>query len=142
MPSRQARMSLTRKQLSLLHAGRRQLGLSDGDYRAILMEAAGAASARDLDTDGLAAVVRRFEAMGFTLRGPRRYGPRAGMASDAQIARLRALWAQYTAGAGDDASLGTWLARTFQVSHVRFLRMSVARQAITALQSMVARTAA
>ena len=132
-------MALTRKQLSLIHVARRQLGLDDAEYRAILGAAAGVASASKLDTDGLAAVIRHFEARGFTPTGPRPYGERYGMASDAQVGRLRALWAEYTHHQGDDRSLGKWLDRTVKTSHLRFLTRADARKAITALAAMVRR---
>ena len=132
-------MALTRKQTALLHVARRKLGLSDGEYREILGAAAGVTSARELDTDGLAAVMRHCETLGFTPTGPRGFGERYGMASDAQIGTIRALWAHYTDDQGDDLSLGKWLDRTMKVSHLKFLTSGGARKAITALKAMVAR---
>jgi hypothetical protein len=60
----------------------------------------------------------------------RNMGNRPGKASPAQVQKLRALWAQYTGGEGDDASLGKWLERQFGVSALRFLDYETAQRAI------------
>ncbi len=137
-------MSLTAKQSRLLHVVRRQLGLADDDYRAILWQEAGVESSKDLDAWGLEAVLRRFEALGFepTAGAPRNapeLGWRLGMASPGQVAFIRSLWRQYTKGEGDDRSLGKWLERTYKVSALRFLTYKDAGRAITALRAMVRR---
>ena len=133
-------MALSRKQLALIHVAKKQLGLSDGDYRMILLNSAGVETARDLDTGGLDAVMRRFQALGFTpSANPHCYGPRPGMATTAQVGAIRAQWREYTDGEGTDSSLGRWLFRTCGVSHVRFLTSSDASKAITGLRAMLRR---
>ena len=59
-------MSLSRKQTALLHVAKRGMGLTDEAYRDILQAEAGCRSAKDLDTCGMEAVMRRFEALGFS----------------------------------------------------------------------------
>ena len=105
-------MALSRKQIAMIHVAKKQLGLCDEDYRAILLHEAGVDTSRDLDSDGLDAVMQRFKVLGFkpSTTAPY-YGKRAGMATSAQIAFLRSLWAEYTDGEGDDRSLGKWLQR-------------------------------
>ena len=132
----------TRKQLALLHVARRDLALTDDDWRGILRETAGVASSRDLDAGGVDSVLRHLETLGFTPdlapRG-KDYGWRAGMASPKQVALIRALWHQYTEGQGDDRSLGKWLHRTIKVSDIKFVTYRDAGRAITALLTMVRR---
>ena len=131
-------MALTRKQTALIHVARTQLGLSDDDYRTVLLHEAGVETSRDLDNDGFDAVMARFKALGFRpAAAPPAYGRRAGMATPVQVAYIRSLWQEYTDGAGDDRSLGKWLQRTVKVSDLRFVSFAAARKAITGLRAMV-----
>ena len=133
---------LTRKQLGLVHVAKKQLGLEDEDYRAILRLEAGVNSARDLDAAGLEAVMWRFKELGFKHSAdPSYYGDRAGMASPGQVAYIRNMWANYTDGEGTDRSLGKLLDRVAKVSDIKFLTTGGATKAITALRAMVARKA-
>lgn len=133
-------MALTRKQSALVHVAKKQLALSDADYRAILMHAAGVGSSRDLDGEGFEAVLTRFLALGFTPSAkPPTYGERWGMASPGQVAHIRSLWEEYTDGEGNDRSLGKWLFRIAKVSDLRFLTVTGARKAIAGLRAMVER---
>ena len=136
-------MTLARKQISLIHVAKARLGLEDDDYRAILMRCGSVASSRDLDDIGFELVMDAFHRLGFDSDFSRRnFGHRAGMASAPQVALIRALWSEYTGGAGDDRSLGKWLERTFKVSSLRFLPVDKAPKAITALKAMKAKQAA
>lgn len=51
---------LDHKKLAVIHIVKRDLGLSDEAYRALLREAAGVESARDLDEPGFRRLMRRF----------------------------------------------------------------------------------
>ena len=136
-------MTITAKQSRLLHVARRQLGLEDADYRAILEQEAAVASSRELDAWGFERVLARFEALGFKPANGAPRGAklswRVGMASPQQAEFIRSLWRQYTGGEGEDRSLGKWLERTFKVSDLRFLTYRDAGRAITALLAMVKR---
>ena len=63
------------------------------------------------------------------------------MASGGQVAKIRELWAAFTDGKGDDASLGKWLDRQGWASALRFLGTAEAQKAIGALVRMVERKA-
>ena len=132
-------MALTRKQTALIHVAKKQLGLGDDDYRAVLLHEAGVDTSRELDNDGFTAVMRRFQALGFkpSADPPSYGGNRPGMATPAQVAYIRSLWKEYTDGTGDDRSLGKWLQRTVKVSDLRFVSYGAARKAITGLRAMV-----
>lgn len=58
-------MGLPRKKLSLVHVAKSRLGLSEEDYRHILLCRGGVTSSRDLDDYGFAAVMREFGRLGF-----------------------------------------------------------------------------
>lgn len=135
-------MSITPKQLALLHVARQRLRLSDEVYRTALAQVAGVTSSAELDQDGFTAMMGLFEYLGFapTKAQGANFGARPGMASFAQIELIRALWAEYTRGVYDsEAQLNKWLERTFKVSSLRFLSAVDARKAITALKAMKAR---
>jgi hypothetical protein len=123
--------------LRLIHVARRQLGLMEGDYRAILGLYGGASSATMLDQVGFTAVMDRFRELGFRSTSSRRPLPaRVGMASPGQVQLIRRLWAEFTDGEGSDATLGKWLERTLKVSALPFVTADLAFKAIGALKSM------
>jgi len=136
-------MPLDRKQISLIHVAKAQLRLEDDDYRAILRSFGGVESSADLEPPGFLRVMDAFSRLGFRSDfSKRNFGERAGMASPRQVATIRKLWAEYTAGEGTDKTLGKWLERTLKVSSLRFMASDVAPKAITALKAMKARKTA
>lgn len=136
-------MSISPKQLALLHVAKGKLALSDDTFRTILVQIAGVTSSKELDRAGFEAILGYFEYLGFaplTSRG-QNYGNRPGMASFAQIELIRALWAEYTVFKGDEDGLNKWIEKCFKVSSLRFLRADMAPKVITALKAMKARAA-
>ena len=135
-------MALSRKQISLIHVAKKQLGLTDEHYRAILRALTGCESSKHLDQRDFEAVMQHMASLGFRSDFTKTfYGQRPNMATSRQVSLIRTLWSEYTDGKGDDASLGKWLARTFKVSSVRFVTQKQAPKAITALKAMAAKKA-
>ncbi|WP_430913138.1 regulatory protein GemA [Methylobacterium sp. sgz302541] len=128
------------KRVAVVQVARRQLGLDEAQYRAVLHHhGGGAASAKDLDEAGFEAVMAYFNAFGFRSTWMRRsYGNRPGMASPKQVALIRGLHREWS-GVEDEAALNRWLDASFKVSALRFLTAGGAQQAITALRSMTGR---
>lgn len=136
-------MTISKRQIALLHVAKARLGLSDAEYRSTLVELAGVTTSLDLDRAGFEVIMGYFEWRGFVpvrARGPN-YGQRPGMVTFAQLDLIRALWAEWTKGQGTEDGLNTWLERCFKVSSLRFLTMDGARKVITALKAMKARAA-
>ena len=135
-------MTVSRKQIAVLHVAKAKLGLSDSEYRTALVQLAGVTSSTELDRPGFEAVMGFFEYLGFRplVPGGPDYGDRPGMASFAQLELIRALWREW-AEDGDGSGLNTWMQRTFKVSSLRFLTKADAARAITALKAMKARRA-
>lgn len=133
-------MTLNHKQIAVIHVAKNKLELDEQQYRSILMQVAGVASATDLDIAGFEAVMGFMEYLGFQplTRKGQNYGIRRGMASPAQIQFIRELWSEYTLG-GQEDTLNKWLLRCFKISSLRFLQAGVAPKVITALKSMKAR---
>ena len=108
----------------------------DEDYRALLQRAAGVNSSADLDESGFDAVMAEFARLGFhSAKGRSESSVRDGMATPAQIGKIRSLWEAY-AGEYDERKLGRWLEKHFGVSHVRFLEGWRAGKAIAVLLKM------
>lgn len=134
-------MTISTKQIQIIHVAKTSLRLEEDDYRAILRQVAGVASSRDLDATGFRAVMNRFERLGFASATPHAsgFGVRPGMASPRQVELIRDLWSEYKGEDASDTTLGRWLERTFHVSSVRFLGYDDARKVIGALKMMKAR---
>lgn len=138
--SSEAAPQLSPSKLSLIHVAKRQLSLSDEDYRSILGLYGGVTSAAMLDQQGFDAVMERFTELGFRSTSKRRPMPlRAGMASPAQVQLMRNIWAECTDGEGTDASLGKWLERQFKVSALRFVTAELAPKVLGGLKAMKAK---
>ncbi|ODS60524.1 MAG: hypothetical protein ABS38_12600 [Acidovorax sp. SCN 68-22] len=143
---------ISRQSIALVHVAAHQLGMSDADYRALLMGTAGVASARDLSVAGFEAVMRRFATLGFAHTKPGKsaapkaapapaYGERPGMASPAQVHTIRELWRTWRDDQGRDGSetaraLRHWLERHYHVTDLRFCDLTTAQKAIEGLKAM------
>ena len=103
----------------------------------MLRTMAGVESSKDLDQDGFELVMQGFATLGWRSDFTRSfYGHRRGMATPAQVSRIRQLWREYTGGSGGKLSLDNWLERTFRVSALRFLTAEQAEKALKALWAM------
>lgn len=123
----------------MIHVAKAQLAMTDEDYRALLARVAGVSSSADLDDPGFEAVMAEFERLGFRSakhRAPA--GQREGMATPAQVGRIRALWKAYT-GDYDEPGLERWLEVHLHASSLRFLDAWRAGKAVAILEGMVAK---
>lgn len=125
------------RKVALIHVARRQLGLTEADYRSILNLFGGVSHTAELDIKGFTAVMARFNALGFNSTSPRRPLPmRVGMASPTQTSLIRQLWAECTAGNGTGSDLGKWLERQFGISSLNFVKAELAPRIIGGLKAM------
>ena len=135
-------MAIAKSKLALIHVAKKQLGLSEDDYRSILVLFGGVETSADLTDGGFERVMARFQALGFNSTSTAKPLPkRANMASPAQTSLIRHLWHDYTSGAGTDVSLGKWLEGHFHVSSIRFVTAATAPKVITALKAMARKKA-
>lgn len=136
-------MTLPASKTRIIHVAKSQLGLDDAAYRDLLWRLTGVRSSRELTPSGFELLMRRFAELGF--RSTSRLKPlpaRAGMATPAQVQKMRALWAEFTDGKGTELSLGRWLDGHFKVSSVRFVDAELAQQVIGGMVLMLKRKAA
>jgi hypothetical protein len=135
-----SRDSPTPKQFALLHVARRELGLGDDDWRALLARVAGVVSSADLDALGFETILAELKRLGFVPTTPRRqFGRRPGFATPAQLALMRKLWADWHGPDENEAALNAWLERFHHVSAMRFVTLQKANAVLYALKSMAGR---
>ncbi|MEW6263360.1 MAG: regulatory protein GemA [Thermodesulfobacteriota bacterium] len=130
---------LSKGQIALVHVARRRLGLTEDEYRAALEAHGGAASAKDLSQAGFKAVMEHFEHCGFrpALSLPEKNRP--GMATYAQLRKIKALWCNLEGWYEKDQvwrALRGFLKSRFGVDHEKFLDFEAAHKVIEALKAI------
>ncbi|MBN9447284.1 MAG: regulatory protein GemA [Bosea sp.] len=128
---------LTSKHFAMIHAAKRQLDLTEDDYRGLLLRIGGAESARDLSADGFTRLIGAFEVLGFRrTKAPSHV--RRGMATPAQIALVESMWKDWS-GSDNGEGLRQWLERSYRISAPRFMTGDHAAMAINGLRQMLRR---
>lgn len=133
------------KSLAKIHIAKKDLGLDDATYRALLRRVAGVDSARDLDAKGCAAVLEEFRRGGWKPKPPRATQSQT-LASDPQSRKIRALWLElYAVGAVRDpkeSALLRYVQRQTGVARLQWLDVYQARKVIESLKQWSARVGA
>lgn len=128
--------------LAAIHIAKKQLGLDDDTYRAVLVRVTGKSSAAAMSQAELGRVLDEFRSKGFR---PASKGGRKPL--EGRFAKkLQALWiAAWNLGLvrnRDDAALIAFAERQTGISHVRFLQSAAdARKVIEALKAWMVRDA-
>lgn len=131
---------LTSRHYSILRVAKTQLGLTEDDYRGILKRLTGQESAKAMDAKGFNKVMAQFEKMGFVSTAHRKdLARKPGMATEAQLRKIAALWSQFTGGTGDEAGLRHWMANHGHGNAPAWLDRSGAQRVIAALLNMTKR---
>lgn len=106
--------------LKIVQVGRRELGLDEEDYRALLESVTGARSAKGLSAAKLDAVITAMKGLGFKVKGGaqvngRRSPPSAAKVQAPEVRKVRAIWiTMYNDGFvrdGSDDALGSYIKR-------------------------------
>ena len=106
--------------LKILQVGRRELGLDEEDYRALLESVTGARSAKGLSAAKLEAVITAMKGLGFKVKGGaqvngRRSPPSSAKVQAPEVRKVRAIWiTMYNDGFvrdGSDDALGSYIKR-------------------------------
>ena len=135
-----------RKQLiKLIHIARRELGMQDEDYRAMLANIPaleGATSSASLTIPKLKLVLETLKGKGFRVV-PRSKKPQAKLADDPQSKLIRHLWLSlHAAGKVRDPSesaLAKYAARLTKVDQLQWLNSSQAAVVIESLKQWLGR---
>lgn len=132
--------ALTAKHFAIIRVAKEQVGMSEGDYRALLVRFTGQETAKALNSDTFKKVMAHFEAMGFRSTAMRKDAARRpGKASEGQTRKIIQLWAEFTDGTGTDTGLRHWMEKRGYGNSVGWLENETARKVITALINMVKR---
>jgi phage gp16-like protein len=129
-----------RQLIAKIHVAKKQLGLTDDDYRAVLIRVGGRESSAQMSDAQLADVVQEFARKGFTAKA--RVGkPRP---ADHPVARkARAMWISlHQLGAVDNASeaaLEAFACRQLQVAKLQWADQALGYKLIEALKAMADR---
>ncbi|MCW1842278.1 gp16 family protein [Prosthecomicrobium hirschii] len=131
-------MTATAKQIAMIHIAKKQLGLVDENYRAILVRLTGKDSSRDCSTEDLDRVIAEFKRLGW------RAAAKPNATSDRPYVRkIYALWNEAgRVGAVENASkeaLRAFVVRQTGKSAPEFLTPSEASKVSEALKAMIAR---
>lgn len=133
------------RDLAKIHIAKKDLGLDDATYRALLARVAGVSSARDLDATGRAAVLRELRRGGWTPKAPRAVHTRP-LAGAPQARKIRALWLSlHDAGVVRDpaeAALAHYVRRHTGVEALQWLDVHQAGRVIEHLKKWAARAGA
>lgn len=83
--------------LKIVQVGRRELGLDEEDYRALLESVTGARSAKGLSVAQLDAVITAMKGLGFKVKGGaqvngRRSPPSSAKVQAPEVRKIRAIW--------------------------------------------------
>lgn len=136
--------------IQLIHIGKRNLGLDDDTYRALLTATTGKPSCSQLTVKQLDSVLAVMERQGFKRKRSnskttfkRRLSPKSGNAKHAQIDKIRAIWItmhqQGIIRDGSETALDAYVRRMTKrgnqkgVDHVGWLD---SRQACVVLESL------
>lgn len=143
------------RQLAMIHVAKKELGLDEDLYRAILWEVCGVESSKDLDLAGRNRLLEHFREKGFKSRmssfvpetaplaKPKRLSPVSrDKAHKEQKDKIRALWIQlHRAGAvkdGSETALCSWLKKRTGIDSPEWLPAEIAQKQIKALNSWLA----
>lgn len=127
---------LRRKDLSIIHLAKKDLQISDDEYRDLLLGLTGKTSSAQLDWQGRRLLIEHFKKLGFKVKGSATDRPAPNVAIDrqAQIGKIEALLAD--AGrpwAYADGLVKKLFASTSQVERIEFCDSEHLAKVIAAL---------
>lgn len=125
------------REIKLIHVGRRELGLDDETYRAMLHSVAGVSSSSDLTWQDRQKVLEHLKRKGFKVKSKAAPAAAGKPVYDPQYAKIVALWAAlHAAGAvhvNTEAALRVYIKRTTGLADYRFCNNA---QAVTVIESL------
>lgn len=122
--------------ITQIQVARKQLGMNDEDYRALLRRVAGVSTSTELTQAGFALVMDEFARLGFISTARRESAMQDSRApwaaSYAQRSKIAAMWDKWK-GKHDPDGLRRWLEHHHGVSDLRFCSAEKASKVIGAL---------
>jgi len=131
-------------QLAMIHIAKKELGLDDDTYRAVISQISNGRtqSSRDLDYGERNKILEHFKGRGWKKAAPKAAKTRP-LATDDQSKKIRALWLDlHASGALRDSSenaLASYVMRQTGVNALQWLNTHQASQVIEALKKWLRR---
>lgn len=127
--------------IRLIHVGKRELGLDDDTYRAMLSNVVtGKSSSSAMTVPQLERVVAAMKDKGFKVKGGAGTRPQA---ADKQSSKIRALWLELHrlgyVGNPEEAALAAWVQRMTKVAALQWLSGKQASMVIEELKKWLGR---
>lgn len=130
--------SLRKEQLALIHLAKKETGLSEENYRALLEGAAGVSSSKELPNEqAFNAVIKAFETLGFKKK-PATSRPKPThfwRCTDSQRAKIEVLWKNVARNPSEE-SLRRYIARIIHVDHPAWIAKEDATKMIISLSAL------
>lgn len=128
------------KHLAIIRVAKQQVGMSDEDYRALLVRLTGSDSAKALTPATFKKLMEHLEKAGFRSSAAKKDAKRHPLkASEAQLRKIEGLWDEFTDGTGTETSLRRWMDNRGYGASPTWLDADTARKVIGALTNMVSR---
>jgi len=130
--------TLRRNELAMIHIAKKDLGLDDETYKALLFTVARVHSSKDLDFHGRKRVLQHFKSRGWKNKPATKAKTTRPLASDQQSKMIRALWLDlHKLGAVADpseAALASYVKRITSVDALQWLTSAQASRVIETLK--------
>lgn len=134
---------LRNNELSQIHIAKKELGLDDETYRAMLFTVARVHSAKDLDFHGRKRVLAHMKGRGWKNKSAKKAKSSRPLADFPKAKKIRALWLSLRdAGALEDASeaaLGSYVRRITDVDALEWISDAQADKVIETLKQWLSR---
>lgn len=121
--------------LAKIHIAKKQMGLTDSEYRLILAVTTDAESCKDLTVEELETVLDRLKSLGFK-EAPRKDDPKRMLSRQKSLIRWhwKALSSHGAVTDGGDKALDAWIKKRFGVDKLQWLTVAQAQTAIESLK--------
>jgi phage gp16-like protein len=130
--------------LAKIHIAKKDLGLDDETYRAVLWTCARVHSSKDLDHAGRAAVLDHFKARGWKAKPPVKAKQKAKLSDEPQHKMIRGLWLELHANGTvidpSEKAIARFIKNQTKVDRMEWLSVNQASQIIERLKSWLNRS--
>ena len=131
-------------QLAQIHIAKKELGLDDDTYRAVLWACARVKSSADLDYAGRARVLDHFKAKGFKPKPAKKAKSSVNLSSEPQHKMIRGLWLELHNNGqvlnSSESAINRFIKNQTRIDRIEWLSTYQASQVIESLKRWIART--
>jgi len=129
--------------LAMIHIAKKELGLDDDTYRAVLWQVARVESSKDLDHAGRAALLDHFKARGWIKKKPTKAKQAVKLSNEPQHKMIRGLWLELHANGTvidpSEKAIARFIKNQTKIDRMEWLSVNQASQIIERLKSWLNR---